>query len=800
MKTNRRNSSKRKIHNTPYKSYGLDILRKQLMFRYRREMYALQLRYIYTALLILAIIGLNDATANGRSRRRFGQTNTSSTKPATSEVTEKSKTDQVVAASSHTEPSQYRRGGAYSTDAGDYSYNNADINLIRPESKPLHTKITAKYTSSISIPSDSLEDTETAEEYVAKAMGLYGSRLREPIRIPSEPEVAPEEQQSQQYQQTHHNRPHHASEQQEIQNQHDQLQQQHQLQHQQEQLHHQQFIQQHQQQQHDQEHQHLQNLHESNEKPEQYDYYSFSHKDAQRPTIPVEEESQSPAPPQYQYDPAQGDNESAKAMLEAQMQAQIQEQMQQAQLVAKEQEQPEQPNDESGSYDKDPVTRSYNIYEDHTEGYDASNQALVERNYRTKYIYKPIAASSYHGGSSNENEEKIRVSASTEIPKAEIMKQIEKSVIRYMKELEAEGKIVAAPKSQEPKTYFKVVTLPGSDEKHIGTSTLKPKYNPSSNGYGEGYKHTIAHTPSSGSSHAAPATKYSKNSGSKNSYHSENENTYQNSGHEVTDVLAPNVEFIYKIKTKAPLHTATVKTVSKPYSLPIKHGYEQFDHSTALKNLEEFDLSHVVTTPDPDDHQSITSASTSKPSKLYFNSEIYHDINSMPYKQKQRAENEYRPEYRKKIVSQEPHPDYKGYSGVTSGYYAEPPSGEAEREMSSSAISEDGYPVMNPYQQYVLKKEAMSSKYEDTSSNIEQPRSHKYKPLEFDSYNPKYNNNPEGYGYQQTYKAHLSSRHAPGKRGKRGGAPHPSQSKKSLRSTSMKEFEANIALRPPPKV
>lgn len=665
-----------------------------------------------------------------------------------------------------------------------------------------------------------MEDTETAEEYVAKAMGMYGSRLREPIRIPSETEVTSQLEQTQSQPQQQHLTRHHAAlaaaasqKQQQEQQQHEQLQQQHQ---------HQQLQLQHQQQEQEQ---HLQNLHESNEKSENFQYYSFSHKDAQRPSATAEDESQNQVPQQYQYvAQIQAENEAAKAMLEAQMQAQLQEQMQQAQYVAKQHEQHQQhhqqqqqqqqeqqevqpANEETANqpsaavYEKDPVTRSYNIYEEHTEGYEGL-QPHVERNYRTKYLYKPVS-SSYHTAV-NENEEKIRVSASTEIPKAEIMKQIEKSVMRYMKELEAEGKIVAAPKSHEPKTYFKVVNVPGSDEKRIASSSLKPKYSSSNgNNYGENYKHSIVHAPaqsSSVSSHSSGSSKYGSNSDNKNAYVLENESTYQNSAHEVSEVLAPNVEFIYKIKTKAPLHTATVKTVSKPYSLPIKSTYEQFDHSTALKNLEEFDLSHVVTTPDPDDHQSISSASTNKPSKLYFNSEIYHDINSMPYKQKQRAENEYRPEYRKKSANQEPHPDYKGYAGATSGYYAEPPTADAERDMTGSGGAEDGYPVaMNPYQQYVLKKE--SSKYEEAPSSYEQqPRNHKYKSIEFDSYNPKFNNNPEGYGYQQTYKTHLTNRHAPGKRGKRGGSPHPSQTKKSHRSNTMKEFEANVALRPPPKV
>ncbi|XP_061390112.1 probable basic-leucine zipper transcription factor Q [Musca vetustissima] len=775
--------------------------------------------------LMISILDFNEAIANGKTRRRYGPATAANTKSAISEVTEKSKSDQAVAASSHTEASQYRRGGAYSTDAGDYSYNNADLNLIRPESKPLHTKITAKYTSSISIPADSLEDTETAEEYVAKAMGMYGSRLREPIRIPSETEVTPataEQQPSSVQQLTTHTRhygEHEQEQQQQLQQHHEQSQQH---------PHHHHYPQ-------EQDHS-LQNIHEHVEKPEHYEYYSFSHKDAQRPQAPIqtEEEPQGPPPSpashqQYQYiSQVQAENEAAKAMLEAQMQAQLQEQLKQAQYAGsgaeqqeseqQQQQQEVQPQAEesqgnsevesnSAGYDKDPVTRSYNIYEDHTEAYEGAPSHL-ERNYRTKYLYKPVSSSSYHSAI-NENEEKIRVSASTEIPKAEIMKQIEKSVMRYMKELEAEGKIIAAPKSQEPKTYFKVVTVPGTEEKRIAASSTKSKYSSPPNNYGgETYKHSIVHSEpirGSGSPSSSGSSKYNKNQESKNAFVLENESTYQSQGHEVTDVLAPNVEFIYKIKTKAPLHTATVKTVSKPYSLPLKPSYDQFDHSTALKNLEDFDLSHVVTTPDPDEHQSISSASSNKPSKLYFNSEIYHDINSMSYKQKQqqqRGENEYRPEYRKKSVSnQEPHPDYKGYSTATSGYYAEPPTAEGDRDISGSGMSEDGYPsIMSPYQQYVLKKEPLSGKYEAEGS-FEQPRSHhKYKNLDFDSYNPKYNNNPEGYGYQQTYKTHLTRSHAPGKRGKRGGAPHPSQTKKLHRNSNMKEFEANIALRPPPKV
>lgn len=643
----------------------------------------------------------------------------------------------------------------------DYIYNTADINLIQPENKPLHTKITAKYTSSITIPHDSLEDTETAEEYVAKAMGMFGSRLREPIRVPYEPEPTQAEQPQQQKEQEHLNQ----ENQQLLQHYHNQQQEQSQPQQQEQQK----------------------QIEES--KQTNYEYYSYPQKDVQQLAYPTEEQ-QSAQQVYHKYSSRPTSENDVKQQLEEHLQAQLQEQIQQAQQLVKDREQ-EQPQPEQNEdvespapvYEKDPVTRSYNIYEEHTEGYDPAQQSVVDRNYRKKFIYKPVPQ---YQENPSENEERIRVSASTEIPKAEIMKQIEKSVIKYMKELEAEGKIIAAPQNQEPKTYFKVITVPGTDEKRIASTTNKPtKYiaSPSTN-YQEPYKHSI---PSS--------QKYHKNSAPKPSYQTENENTYQTPvTHDVAE-LTPNVEFIYKIKTKAPLHTATVKTVSKPYNLPI-NSYEQFDHSQALKNLEEFDLSHVVTTPDPEEHQSV---SNSKPNKLYFNSEIYHDINSLPYKQKQRAE----AEYRKLKAAAENHPDYKGYSASSSqsGYYAEPPTDrEADREASSSNVSEDGYPLMNPYQ-HVLKKDAMPSKYDDSNDGYEQqqPRTHKYKPIEYDSYNPKFNNNPEGYGYQQTYKTHLSNRHAPGKRGKRGGNSHQSGNKKSQHRAALKDYEANVALRPPPK-
>ncbi|XP_017461753.1 PREDICTED: uncharacterized protein LOC108355092, partial [Rhagoletis zephyria] len=738
------------------------------------------------------------------------------------EVTEKSDAvaDQLALAASHTEKNPHRRGGAYASDGEDYPYGNLEMNLIRPESEPVHTQITAKYTASLSAArpyeSGSLEDAETAEEYVANAMKMqrYGTRLREPIRILSTESAvqSPPRTALQSSEDSTSNRESSAP---------------------------------------------------ANIK---YEYYN----------VPQQQQQQ-------QQQSSQQLEENHRALLEAQMRAQLQAQIQQAQQQVESQQQQQQlepqtersqaitaVNADNGvaqqsapTYGREPATRAYEVYDDSVNSYEANGDGGgaadgdgVDRHYRTKYIFQPA----YPGAGVPQAEpepEQLRVSASTEIPKAEIMKQIEKSVMKYMKELEAEGKIVTSP--QETKPYHKTVTLPAQD-KHFGSTTARPKYpsaTPSHNAlYVSGDSGSAVSSPAT-AAHRAPsassisgyassarhhAPKHQLKSAQR--YQAEAETAYRASAgghqsHELTEALAPNVEFVYKIKTRAPLQTATVKTISKPYTLPLKGNFEHFDHTAALKNLEDFDLSHVVTTQEPDERPSSLSASvTGKPNKLYFNSEIYHDINSLPYKpEKSRGLSAAAAaaEYRKLKASGELNGDYKGYSG----YFAEPaPPAEAsdEKETSGSAsasgqVSDDGYPLMNPYQ-YVLKKEPLPSKYEETSASwVEAHAKPVYtaltasqKGLEYDSYSPKFNNNPEGYGYQHSYKVerererererdrerepqHNGHKYtvsrpngASSKRGKRGGGlPYPNVSKKGLRGAAVKDIEANLALRPPPK-
>ncbi|XP_033168583.1 uncharacterized protein DDB_G0284459 [Drosophila mauritiana] len=533
-------------------------------------------------------------------------------------------------------------------------------------------------------------------------------------------------------------------------------------------------------------------------------------------------------------------------------------------------------------YEKEPVTRSYELYEHSTEAesHVQAQEQDIERHYRPKYSnnynnnYAPYQPPQIYRNLEAEAEEKVRVSASTEIPKSEIMKQIEKSVIKYMKELEAEGKIISTPQETATpppppppppitKTYYKSQTLSSglhsgsipsshshshSEEKRYSSSTVRPKYTvpPTTKQQQQQQLHhhqqQVLH-PQHHSHQIAGKLRGSSlaitNSKPIQHFQSETETAYQAPDLPV-DELSPNVEFIYKIKTRAPLQTATVKTVSKPYTLPLKSA-EHFDHGAALKNIEEFDLSHVVPTPDRvererererdrererererdsrEDQERLTNSG--KPHKLYFNSEIYHDINALPYKSKEAALQEYRHKLKASGSSGELHPDYKGYS--SSGYFAEP---EAEGENESKLIlNEEGYPY-----HYVLKKETLLDDHDSWLSHAHghahqhahghahsHSNSNKHPSLEYDSYSPKFNNNPEGYGYQHTYKVRgqpgggagsggvagigSNTGAGAGKRGKRGGGAHPRQEaiKKQLRSSEVEDLEASLALRPPPK-
>ncbi|XP_055855701.1 uncharacterized protein LOC129918956 isoform X2 [Episyrphus balteatus] len=548
---------------------------------------------------------------NARGRRRPGA-RTEAT--AVEEVTEKAAGPDQIAMASRTESSRYAMPSSYATSDQETENYPYELNLVRPESQfPTNPAGVSQY--SFGNEERQVDDVETAEEYVAKAMQMYGSRLKEPIRITAE------------------------------------------------------------------------NMPPQNK----YDVFEAP-----------EPETQTPAPIPV----------SAPV------------------------------------YEKDPVTRSYDVYDYST--YETVSEQQYEPKFETKYRYQPnnnaetaYVAPSMRPQSSSDND-RIKAAASSEIPKEEILKQIEKSVIKYMKEMEADGKII--PPS-EPKTTYAKFQQAESGQR-IQT-TPKPKQ-------------TSFQYTSSSTRNQSPKIAQKPSASSQ-------EETYSSSlQQELSESLAPNVEFIYKIKARAPLQSMQA---SRPYSTKIP--VESFDHSAALKNMEEFDLSHVVQ----------EERVATKP-KLFFNSDIYQDINSLPYKPEKLVIN--RPQKTKE------HPDYKGYALYT----------EAKPEEDSE---DSGYPIMNPYQ-FVFKKEpSSSSSLVAQSSNWESSHNRPYsapqKPqLEYDTYSPKYNNNPEGYGYQHQHgQSHKYQGRHTTKRGKRGG-PHPHGKKGSRGSSSAKDPEANVALRPPPKV
>ncbi|XP_055908513.1 uncharacterized protein LOC129943235 [Eupeodes corollae] len=564
----------------------------------------------YFLILQLILLPLLVTASNARGRRRPGA-RTEAT--AVEEVTEKAAGPDQIAMASRTESSRFGMQPSYSSTNQETENYPYELNLIRPESQfPTNPSGVSQY--SFGNEERQVEDVETAEEYVAKAMQMYGSRLQEPIRITAE------------------NTP-------------------------------------------------TQNKYDVFEAPEP--------------------ETQTPAPVQ------------ASAPV----------------------------------FEKDPVTRSYDVYDYST--YETVSEQQYEPKFETKYRYQPNSNSenAYVApsmrGQSNSEEDRIKAAASSEIPKEEILKQIEKSVIKYMKEMEADGKII--PPSEPKTNYYKIQQAENTQRTQ---ATPKPKQS------------SFQYSTTMRNQNQKPAPKQQSQS---------NEETYSSSSlhQELSESLAPNVEFIYKIKARAPLQSMQT---SRPYSNKVP--VESFDHSAALKNMEEFDLSHVVQ----------EERVATKP-KLFFNSDIYQDINSLPYK----------PE---KLVITRPHktkehPDYKGYSLYT----------EAKAEDDSE---DSGYPIMNPYQ-FVFKKEPSSPSLVAQSSNWESSHNRPYssapqnqKPqLEYDTYSPKYNNNPEGYGYQHQHsQSHKYQGRHPTKRGKRGG-PHP-HGKKGTRGT--KDPEANVALRPPPKV
>lgn len=671
----------------------------------------------------------------------------------------------------------------------------------------------------------SLDNSATAAEYVAKAIGLFGSRLREPINIATESEASstpktastalhrsdthskpsktsgakqqteavksPSNYQYYFYKQTN---PTEFSEQQSQTSDDDEVeylnQQQLSLPYPYQEIivgtpQHQEKTQYNRETEPHTEH--------TNHHQQQPHYEKYQQQQQQQQLLKEHQQPELPQQKQYYLE--------SKSLPESQTQKEFQ-QIQHSHYFNKahqslsQQQQTEEPYSElvtsipsNSLYGKETITSHYNVAEETSNGFNNNPEQNIDRTYRTKYSYKPVGQFYYTMPQKEDQNDKIHVSASSDIPKSEIMKQIEKSVIKYMKELEAEGKIIttSASHNNDAKTYYKILAKPDlqEDKNKERHTTTRPKYTITPNNYQQ----------------EAP-------------YPSNNVKSSATKQEELSDALAPNVEFVYKIKARAPLQTATVKTISKPYTISgNKQTFDQFDHAGALKNLEEFDHTHVVGHPSNNDNvQSSPSASNSKGNKIFYSSDLYDEINS---RIKQRPQTEYRK------IKQGIHgghsSDYKGYldgngnSKINSNsFYGDSLAGEDDKDAGLS--NSDDYSLINTPYQYILKKEPGGSKFEEISNSNQYDglRAHKYKVPDYETYMPKYGGGsglesgaslPYGsYQQGQGYKAHLIARQVPIKRGKRGGGnAYVAVTRKAAhRSASvLKDMEATLALRPP---
>ncbi|CAD7086736.1 unnamed protein product [Hermetia illucens] len=211
--------------------------------------------------------------------------------------------------------------------------------------------------------------------------------------------------------------------------------------------------------------------------------------------------------------------------------------------------------------------------------------------------------------------------------------------------------------------------------------------------------------------------------------------------HDIVNNLNDNIQFIYKARTRPPI----------PQKISLN-----FDHNAALKNLQEFDLSHVLTGEQP--------AKPQQPQHS-FAKDNYPEVNelrSQHFDNKPRNFNLHR-----------------------------------ENQNLNKNIQETSVrPVTNPYHAIAAKHSAEGNWQPVNPENI-----HTDNDSSYDTYNPKFNNNPDGFGYQHNYKVpdgrgnHSAKRHIkPTKRGRRGGNINPARNNFNLN----KDIEANVALRPPP--
>lgn len=239
------------------------------------------------------------------------------------------------------------------------------------------------------------------------------------------------------------------------------------------------------------------------------------------------------------------------------------------------------------SYDRLPVTQKPNLKSD-----SVPRNSKVYEDYRKpdysddfgegEYMYKeavPKFNGHYdsHTGDSYENFKKnVKSLTESGIPKAELMKHIEKSVVRYMKHLESEGNLPTTPRPHtEIKTYYRLPKLNTEERikdytEYASTESELFKPPPPPNNFYKTYKNSNKGT------YTTVSTPYP-------------EESY------TTPNVAPNIDLTFRSKKPKPIDYSALD-IGQSWS----HGSSSDHHPTA------------------------------KP-KLKFNSQTYQDINAMTY-------------------------------------------------------------------------------------------------------------------------------------------------------------------------
>ncbi|KAJ6633255.1 hypothetical protein Bhyg_15611 [Pseudolycoriella hygida] len=414
----------------------------------------------------------------------------------------------------------------------------------------------------------------------------------------------------------------------------------------------------------------------------------------------------------------------------------------------------------------DAITRNSKIYEDYRRPDYSDDFGEGEYMYRESRHKLREPYDSYNYGSIKSDVKSLTESG---IPKAELMKHIEKSVVQYMKHLESEGHLTKPTTTPRPhteiKTYYRLPKQNDDDRIKEYTqyaSTESELFKPAPTKHYKTFKY-----PKKGT-FTTVSTPYPEESFT------------------TLMTVGPNIDLTFRGKRP------------KPIDLSALDVGQSWSYGTSTEHY-----------------------TTAKP-KLKFNSQTYEDINAMTYSPG------------KGLIREEPshsHEDGCAYASTEIGFYgtnsqdgvanvgASITVGDKHPEASDEATLNryrkplhmiNGIPVRNAFNLNAdtLKPILNGDPEEVTKDNWQpyHPSENRYKQpqrettsasnlhnqhLPYDSYNPKYNNNPEGQGYQENWHPPSNSHR---QRGTIGSDMHSSSSvtsPKKIRNTTTVTIHKN---------